>query len=297
MNVALRQPAPQWQPTPSGAVEIARDLAFGRAGDTDLLLDIYRPSDAEGALPLVVYLHGGGWRAGSRSDREDVRQIPLAAGGFAVASVEYRLSGVAPFPAPLDDARLALRWLRQNAERLGVDPKRVAIAGGSAGAHLAALLALSAREPIDRVGAVISWFPVTDLVGWDQEWRTAPHPAPGTFAAQGAARRGWPPPERAAGLYGVAHVEDAPADLVRAADPRSYIADAVAPRPPFLILHGDADTAVDQHHAKLLHDALRAGGIESTLLILGDADHEDAAFGRPTPLGAVIGFLNAALSG
>lgn len=295
MNVAVRLPAPQWKPAARLDVEIARDLVFGRAGDTDLLLDIYRPAGSTAPLPLVVYLHGGGWRVGTRSDREEVRQIPLTAGGFAVASIEYRLSGVAPFPAPLEDARLALRWLREHANAIGIDPNRVAVGGGSAGAHLAALLALSAHEAVDRVGAVISWFPVTDLVSWDQEWRTAPHPAPGTFAAQGAARRGWPPPERAAGLYGVAHVEEASPDLVRAADPRSYIANAAVP-PPFLILHGDADTAVDQHHARLLHEALKAGRISSTLLILGDADHEDAAFGQPAPLGAVIGFLNAALS-
>jgi acetyl esterase/lipase len=284
-----------WTESGLHGVESARDLLFGRIGDAELRLDLHRPQGGGDPLPLVVYLHGGGWRVGARTDREAERQLPLAAAGFAVASIDYRLSGVAPFPAPLDDARRAVRWLRDSSDTLGIDPDRIAVAGASAGAHLAALLALSAREPADLVGAVVSWFPVTDLVRWDQEWRTAPYPAPGTFAAQGAARRGWPPAERAAALLGVPHVEEASPELVAAVDPRTHIGNARVPVPPFLILHGDVDSSVDGVHSRLLHDGLRAGGFRSTMLTLADADHEDPAFGEPAPLGAVVNFLRAAL--
>ena len=273
-------------------VEVLRDLPFAPG----LALDLYRPRGATSPLPVVLYLHGGGWRVGTRSDREADRQIPLAAQGFAVASASYRLSGVSPFPAPRDDAMAALQWLHAQAGALGLDRERLAVAGASAGAQLASLVGL-ADGLAAPVKAVVAWFTVTDLVNWDVQWRDAPYPAPHTFAWQGAQRRGWPPPPRAAALLGVERIEDAPAEAVRAADPRSHIAAAVArgPVPPFLLLHGDADTAVETAHSRLLHDALRAAGVSSTLLVLGDADHEDAAFGQPAPLGAVAGFLKAAV--
>jgi fermentation-respiration switch protein FrsA (DUF1100 family) len=116
--------------------------------------------------------------------------------------------------------------------------------------------------------------------------------------------RGWPPFERAAALLGVKHIADAPLDAIRSADPRSCIAAAggrVEARAdgrrvaPFPILHGDADSAVGFHHAKLLHELLRSGGVRSTLLALADADHEHAACGAPAPLGAVAAFLRASV--
>ena len=240
----------------------------------------------------------------------------MAARGFVVASSDYRLSGVASFPAPLNDARQALHWLYEHASKFGGDAERIAVSGASAGAHLAALLALTgpddlvgasegehaARDAAGKISAVISWFPVTDLVGWDTESRIAPYPPTGSFAAAGAAKRGWPPPERSAALLGVKHIEDASADAISSADPRSYIPTAVSRAAnrsgrqrvaPFLILHGDADSAVGLHHSKLLHEALRSGGVASTLLVLADADHEDAAFGKPAPSGAVAAFLQA----
>jgi len=305
-----------WSTTNDPAVETARNIRFGQADGAALLLDLYRPAGPDDALPIVVYLHGGGWLVGTRTDREYERAVPLAARGFIVASVEYCLSGAAKFPAQLNDARQAVHWLKTHAAEFGGDGKRIAVSGASAGAHLAALLALAG--PDDLVGgseaeraargvaadirAVVSWFPVTDVVGWDVESRTAPPPAAGSFAAQGAARRGWPPPERGAALLGVKHIEEASPAVIASADPRTYIIHAVARTakqsgrvPPFLVLHGDADSAVGLHHSRLLHEALRKGGVESTLLILVDADHEDPNFGQPVPLAAVAAFLQAAL--
>ncbi|MBR1218559.1 alpha/beta hydrolase [Bradyrhizobium sp. U87765 SZCCT0131] len=300
MSLSLPIHLQSWARTDDADVEALRDVRFTPPEQADLRLDIYRPVGQEGPLPVVLYLHGGGWRVGSRTDRERDRQIPLARLGFAVVSADYRLSGDARFPAQLDDSARALRWILGNGDAVGLDVSRVAVAGASAGAHLAALLALAGADgeglPIPPVQAIVSWFPVTDVAGYDAEWRSAPWPEPDTFAAQGAAKRGWPPAERVAALLGVAHVEDADPAAVAAADPRSYLAAASARRTaPFLILHGDRDTAVGVHHARLLHDALRQHGIATTLLVLADADHEDAAFGRPAPLGAVAHFLRQAL--
>lgn len=272
-------------------VEVLRGLPY----KDDLAIDLYRPKGVAEPLPVVLYLHGGGWRVGTRADRELDRQVPLAAQGFAVASASYRLSGVAPFPAQQEDALAALQWLGAHAGDWGLDARRIALAGASAGAQLVSLVGLL---PVSApaVSAVVAWFPVTDLVSWDIEWRDAPYPPEGSFAWNSAQRRGWPLPARAAALFGVARIEEASAEAVRAADPRSHIAQAAArgDAPPFLVLHGDADSAVDANHARWLHDALKQGGVRSTLLLLGDADHEDAAFGQPAPLGAVAGFLHAA---
>lgn len=305
-----------WSTTNGPTVEAARNIRFGEADGTALLLDLYRPAGRDEPLPIVVYLHGGGWLVGTRADREYERAVPLAAHGFIVASVEYRLSGVAKFPAQFNDARRAVHWLKTHAAEFGGDGKRIAVSGASAGAHLAALLALAgpddlvggseaeraARGVAADIGAVVSWFAVIDVVGWDIESRTAPTPPAGSFAAQGAARRGWPPPERGAALLGVKHIEEALPAVIASADPRTYIVHAVARASkqrtrvaPFLVLHGDADSAVGLHHSKLLHETLRKDGVESTLLILADADHEDPAFGRPVPLGAVAAFLQASL--
>jgi acetyl esterase/lipase len=286
------------------AVEVRLDLRYGRASEIDLHLDIYRPVAHRGPLPVVLYLHGGGWRVGSRADREADRQLPLARLGFALASADYRLSGVAGFPAQLEDAASALAFIARHAAEFGWDSTRIALAGASAGAHLAALLALAPASLIGEAAlpplrAVISWFPVTDVAGYDAEWRNAPTPPAGSFAAQGAAKRGWPPPERVAALFSVAHAEEADPAAVASADPRHHIVAAAARGsvPPFLILHGDADSAVGLHHGRQLHEALIAAGLASTLLILASADHEDAAFGAPAPLGAVAGLLHRVFSG
>ena len=114
-------------------------VLFGKVGDRELKLDLYRPEKAA-TPPLIVYVHGGAWRAGSRE------QMPLGAlvrAGFAVASVDYRLSPEAPFPANVHDIKAAIRFLRGHASDWKLDARRIAIIGSSAGGHLAALVGVT----------------------------------------------------------------------------------------------------------------------------------------------------------
>ena len=114
-----------------------RDVEYGHVGERSLTLDIYQPQRSPDAnVPLVVWIHGGAWRAGSKKDVPVTRWLDA---GFAIASVDYRLSPEAPFPAQVHDIKAAIRFLRANAKQYGFDARRFVIAGSSAGGHLAAL--------------------------------------------------------------------------------------------------------------------------------------------------------------
>ena len=143
-----------------------RDLVYARAGAKDLLLDLYLPEGAPRPLPLVVWIHGGGWRNGAKEQTPARRLVER---GYAVASINYRLSGEAIFPAQIHDCKAAVRWLRANAAKYGLDAGRVAAWGSSAGGHLVALLGTSGgimelegglgnADQSSRVQAVVDFF-------------------------------------------------------------------------------------------------------------------------------------------
>ncbi|MBT2493809.1 alpha/beta hydrolase [Streptomyces sp. ISL-96] len=227
------------------------------AGTRPLELDLWLPEEPQGALPVIVYIHGGGWRTGTRGDMgprmRDWRPGPfarLAQAGFAVASVDYRLSGEALFPAQLDDVTAALTWLRARAGELGLDIGRLVTWGESAGAHLAALLTLTAP-----VRGCVAWYGPTDLTTM---------PAQATPGAYDPAD----PHTREALLIGAA-IADAPA-LARAASPVTYV---TTDAPPFLILHGTDDAAIPLAQGEQLAAALRDAGTEVDFRPVPGADH------------------------
>jgi acetyl esterase/lipase len=208
-------------------------------GARPLELDLYLPADAAPA-PVVVFLHGGGWRLGSRhsagpayrgADPTPFEQVAQA--GIAVASVDYRLSGEAVWPAQLHDAKAAVRWLRSRAGELGIDPDRIAAWGESAGGHLADLLGLvddpalegevGVTGPSSRVAAVAAWYAPSDLVGFTTDAGTDPADAQ-TREAQLLGAPAASVPDRAAQASPVSHASPA--------------------APPFLLLHGRADRFV-----------------------------------------------------
>lgn len=126
---------------PAGAIQAREDLEYLRRGDDVLRLDVYRPS-AAGPRPAVLILHGGGWESGSRQMERNLAKA-LAARGFVAIPVSYRLGAAGRFPGAVHDVKAAVRWVRANAKTFGVDPEFIAIAGGSAGGHLAALVGAS----------------------------------------------------------------------------------------------------------------------------------------------------------
>jgi acetyl esterase/lipase len=242
-------------------VTAARDVVYARReGFRPLRLDLYRPPDPTGAL--CVYLHGGGWRIGSRSEGPGAAAgwepsffHRVAAQGLAIASVEYRLSGEATFPAQADDVRAAVDFLATHRDELGLGPGRLVAWGTSAGGHLAALQALDAgAHPLD---AVACWYPPTDL-------RALPDDVD---AAGGTGQRG--PGARESQLIGAALTERP--DLADAASP---VHRAHGQAPPFLLLHGTADRLVPPRQSQRLADALTAAGASATVELVPDAGHQ-----------------------
>jgi acetyl esterase/lipase len=237
-------------------------------GIRPLELDLYLPADPATAVPVVVFLHGGGWRVGSRHSAgpafAGARPSPferLAERGIAVASVDYRLSGEARWPAQLHDAKAAVRWLRARADELGLDGGRVAAWGESAGGHLAALLGLTGADldgdvgilgPPTAVSAVVAWYPPTDLPGLAKDLGADPHAAD----------------SREAQLVG-APLPDVP-ELATQASPATHVRPGA---PPFLLLHGRNDHLVPCAQSERFHTLLRDAGIDVEFETYDGADH------------------------
>src|SRR5580693_793671 len=136
-------------------------------GFRPLELDLFLPAGASGQVPVVIHVHGGGWRRGSRRHPlpalGDGFYPGLAAAGLAVAAIDYRLSGEARYPAAVDDVRAAVAWVRAALPGYGIIPGPMVLWGDSAGGHLALLAALTGTTVTGRVDGVVAWFPVTDL--------------------------------------------------------------------------------------------------------------------------------------
>jgi acetyl esterase/lipase len=250
-------------------VKVERDVEFARVGETPILLDLYRPETAAGPLPLIVWIHGGGWVAGDKAN--NVMGLPLSTRGYVVASINYRLSGVAPFPAQIEDCRAAIRWLRGNASKYNIDPGRVGVWGSSAGGHLVALLGTAGdvskwdsvgghRDQSARVQAVCDYFGPAHL--------DAGKMAGGSRAAESPVGRllGGPVDE---------HKE-----LAREASPVAY---ASPDDPPFLIFHGDEDKTVPIEQSEMLDVVLKNAGVDVTFVRVKHAGHGFREGSDPTP--------------
>lgn len=238
-------------------VQLVQDVEFGAGGKRPLLMNILKPSRPTGApMPVVVFIHGGAWRAGTH---RVFQTAFLAAGGYFTASIEYRPSSEALFPAQIEDCKCAIRFLRAHAEEYGIDPDRIGAWGSSAGGHLAALLGTTAGEPKlegtggwpeqpSRIQAVCDWFGPADLA-------TLPDEDDPLSSPQGQ-------------LLG-----DAPQDVPELAKLASPISHISPDDPPFLIVHGENDFVVPMAQSELLHRALTEAGVESTLIRVTDAGH------------------------
>jgi acetyl esterase/lipase len=237
-------------------VEVIRDVEFGQGGGRALKLHIIRPKNPPAEpMPVVVYIHGGGWTAGSR-DGGIGPSIRLARRGYFCAAIEYRLSGEAKFPAQIEDSKCAIRFLRAKAKEYNLDPNRIGVSGHSAGGHLAALVGTSAHvKELEGTGGWPEFSSavqaVCDLAGPADfpTWGDDAHPA-------------------VRGLLG-GKVSEKP-ELAALASPVTHVQKTT---PPFLIIHGDQDDVVPVKEGRAMHAALQKAGATSTLMIVEGGSH------------------------
>lgn len=248
-------------------VQVTRDVEFARRESGPLVLDLYRPETGAGATPVVVWLHGGGWFTGDRTLAPDLAER-AAASGCAFASIEYRLSGEAIFPAQLHDVRAAVRFLRREAGRFGLDPDAIGLWGASAGGHLAVLAGVTggvAALPGEFDGApdgtsvdvraVAASYPPVDLAAVVADSSAArPGADPATFPE--SRLLGGPPAQRP--------------ELAAASNPLEFVSPAA---PPMQLSHGTGDVLVDHGQSEGLFAALTAAGVEAELFLLDGYRH------------------------
>lgn len=266
------------QPLPAGT-KVMRDLAYIPGGGERNTLDLYLPAGATNRLPVIVWVHGGAWRAGSK---ENCPARRFVAQGYAVASVNYRLSQQALFPAQIEDCKAAIRWLRAHATQYQLDPEHFAAWGSSAGGHLVALLGTTGDTKLfdkganldqsSRVQAVVDWFGPSDFTQMSKFSLTN---SPFDHDAADS-------PE--ALLIGGPVQQNK--DKVTQANPITYVTPG---DPPFLIMHGNRDNVVPYQQSELLRDALQKARVPVTLKIIEGAGH---GFGGPEVNRTVEEFLD-----
>lgn len=251
----------------NGKVVIEDNITYGKAGDTELKLDLARPH-GDGPFPAIVFIHGGGWAKGNRQGYRG--QIQEAARrGYVAATISYRLmqydeteketTTAAPvFPAQIHDAKAAIRWMRANAKNYDVDPNRIGVTGGSAGGHLSLLVGLTDPssglegdsgnpEQSSRVQAVVNVFGPTDMAACYQK---------SSVAWVFRLFLGGTPSEAA--------------ERYKAASPITYVS---KDDPPVLTLHGDNDALVPVEQAKMLDERMKAAGASHTLMVFQGKGH------------------------
>ena len=221
-------------------VTVEKGIEYGKGGNSSLKLDLYSPKPGAESQPAIIFIHGGGWKSGNR-EVYHYYCTKFAERGFVAATVSYRLTSVAPFPAAVQDVKCAVRWLRSNAERLGVDPTRIGVAGGSAGGHLSMMVGYSSDVPelegtgghsgtSSRVQAVVDLYGPTDLTT--------------DFAKSKSL---------VIGFLGGGTFDQQP-ERYRLASPITHV---TKDDPPTLILHGSIDSVVPIAQAELLAAKLK----------------------------------------
>lgn len=235
---------------------VTRDVEYGKAGGESLRLDIYLPRDRSEELhPAVIYIHGGGWRGGDKS--RGAQATELVRRGIALFSINYRLSGTAKYPAAVEDCRTAVRWVRENARKYGIDPQRLGLLGSSAGGHLSLLVALSAEKEEDKVQAVCSWFGPADFTtGYEKKSNSA------AWVFLGGSPSELP-------------------EVFKEASPATYVS---KDDPPVFLVHGEKDTTVDIEQSEILNRKLKSVGVDVEFLRVKNAGHGfRPTGGRPSP--------------
>lgn len=274
------------QPQKNGAalpdsVESLRNIEYSKPNGISLKLDIHRPKKSFGRCPVIVFVHGGGWKNGSRASGEK-NAAWLAAEGFSVVSISYRLTDVAKWPAQIDDCYEAVRWVRRNADKYNFAPDHIAAWGTSAGGHLVTLMGTRScphdEDVSSRVQAVCDWFGPSDLLSMP------PNNVGDGRTEQDVAN------SNGAKLLG-ATVRDVP----EMAHDASGLYHVTSDDCPFLIMHGSEDPGVPLSQSQTLHNKLQSANIDSTLHIVEGAGHGGKLFQTPDTKRIVLAFFTKQL--
>lgn len=239
---------------------ISPNITYSVGNNYQCKLDVYARQHTKVPVPTVVYIHGGGWVAGIK-ETDVLEALPYFEMGCSFVNVEYRLASVSLAPAAVEDCRLALRWVYQNAKKFNFDTSRIIITGGSAGGHLALMTGMldesagfdaakdwnPARLTLP-VAAIVNWFGITDV----------------NDLLSGANRQG----------YAVSWLgsQSGREELARRVSPLTYVRKGL---PPIFTVHGDADELVPYSHAVRLHKALDDAGVPNRLLTIPGGKHGD----------------------
>ena len=248
--------------------EVFYDVVYANASTSDLLLDIYIPS-GEGPHPLFVNIHGGGWAAGDKALHNESAAMQLydsGNGAWAVASINYRLTNEAVWPAQIEDTKASIRWLKENAETYRIDSQMIVAGGSSAGGHLSAMLAVTNGDTIydnsslgsmnysSEVNAVVDWFGVTNF-----------YTISDYFESQNISKP-WPMESLLACSMGT----DCTNESVISASPALLVNGS---EPPMLLMHGVNDTSVPPSQSQELADALSSNNSIFWHHEFADAEH------------------------
>lgn len=270
-------------PLPDNVI-VETDIEYAKAGDTSLKLDVYKPkTQATKARPCVVWIHGGGWQNGSKANGARLLPPILANGDYVGASVEYRLTDVAPWPAQIHDCKAAIRYLRANAAKLGIDPNKIGVWGASAGGHLVSLLGtsgdvaelegnLGVSGVSSRVTCVVDFCGPSDFLLFGVEAPRLNEPGQPLYK-----------------LFGGPLKEKQ--EVAKQASPVTYV---TKDDPPFLIMHGTADNTVNIRQAERFDEALTQAGVNTTFVKIINGPH---AFGGRKVEERVVAFFDKHLLG
>ncbi len=257
-------------------------------------LDIYLPDDGDGPFPVIISIHGGGFMFGDKADEQLNPMLKGLNHGYAIVSINYRLSGEAIFPANINDVKAAIRWVKANAAEYKFSPKRIALWGGSAGANLASLagtsgdvkeledMSMGNANQSSRVMAVVDWFGPTNFLLMDEQLKETGNGKPDKSEANSMLSK----------VLGQ-KITEIP-EKVKMANPESYI---TSDDPPFLIEHGTKDPIVPTQQSVLFYEKLVKvlGKEKVTLHLLEGVQHGGKEFETPENLQIVFSFLDKIL--
>jgi acetyl esterase/lipase len=288
-----------FEPPPANTDHVKRkflDVPYASLSQSQKL-DIYLPDEGKGPFPVIVWIHGGAFMGGDKADLQVLPPLEGLKRGYAVVSINYRMSGEARFPALVHDAKAAIRWIRANARIYHFDPSGIAAWGGSAGGYLALMLGTSAgvrkledlsmgnSNQSSAVQAVVDWYGPSDFLKMDEQLQKS-----GLRPLPGMEHNGADSPESLLLGHKITEIPD----QVRAANPITYVKPKA---PPFLIQHGAKDAVVPVQQSVVMAAGLRAvlGDDMVTLELLEEAAHGDKRFETPGNVDRVLDFLDKRL--